>query len=84
MYKLISYKSKKWLLKAPASQGLANQMVAYWAQFAYTGNPNVVGLPTWPLYAGKQTSSVMLLKPGALFSIPHSQVSSFYLGAVSR
>ena len=51
---------------APASQGLANQMVAYLAQFAYTGNPNVVGLPTWPLYAGEQTSSVMLLKPGAV------------------
>ena len=51
---------------APASQGLANQMVAYWAQFAYTGNPNVASLPAWPLYAGKQTSSVMLLKPGAV------------------
>lgn len=51
---------------APASQGLANQMLAYWAQFAYTGNPNVASLPTWPLYAGKQTSSVMLLKPGAV------------------
>lgn len=51
---------------APASQGLANQMVAYWAQFAYTGNPNIASLPAWPLYTGKQTSSVMLLKPGAV------------------
>jgi para-nitrobenzyl esterase len=51
---------------APASQGLANQMVAYWAQFARTGNPNVQSLPTWPLYAGKQTPSVLLLKPGAI------------------
>ena len=51
---------------APASQILANQMVSYWAQFAYTGNPNVSGLPTWPLYTGKQTSSVMLLKPEAV------------------
>lgn len=51
---------------APASQGLANQIVAYWAQFAHTGNPNVSGLPNWPLYAGKQSSSVMLLKPGAI------------------
>ena len=50
----------------PASQALANQMVSYWAQFAYTGNPNASGLPTWPLYAGQQTSSVMLLKPGAV------------------
>jgi len=51
---------------APASQGLANQMVAYWAQFAYTGNPNTSGLPSWPLYTGAQTSTVMLLKPGAI------------------
>ena len=51
---------------APASQGLANQMVTYWAQFARTGNPNVQSLPTWPLYAGKQTPSVLLLKPGAI------------------
>jgi para-nitrobenzyl esterase len=51
---------------APASQGLANQMVAYWSQFAYTGNPNLASLPVWPLYAGQQTPSVMLLKPGAL------------------
>ena len=51
---------------APASQGLANQMVAYFAQFARTGNPNVPSLPVWPLYAGKQTPSVLLLKPGAI------------------
>jgi para-nitrobenzyl esterase len=50
----------------PASQGLANQMVAYWSQFAYTGNPNASGLPAWPPYAGKQTPTVMLLKPGAV------------------
>jgi para-nitrobenzyl esterase len=50
----------------PASQGLANQMVKYWAQFAFTSNPNVVGLPSWPLYTGKQTSTVMLLKPNAV------------------
>jgi para-nitrobenzyl esterase len=51
---------------APASQGLANQMVAYWTQFAYTGNPNVAGLPSWPPYAGQQSSTVMLLKPNAV------------------
>ena len=49
---------------APASQALANQMVAYWARFAYTGNPNASGLPNWPLYNGANTASVQLLKPG--------------------
>lgn len=50
---------------APASQALANQMVAYWAKFAYTGDPNGNALPTWLPYAGKTTpfggSSVQLL-----------------------
>ena len=46
----------------PASQLLADQMVAYWAAFARTGAPNVTGLPAWPGYAGGAT--VMLLDPG--------------------
>lgn len=52
---------------APASQQLANQMVAYWASFAYTGSPDVTGLPSWPQYTGKTVpfggASVMLLDP---------------------
>lgn len=59
---------------APVSQGLANQIVAYWARFAYTGNPNIASLPAWPLYAGKQTSSVMLLKPGTV--LPYNSDSA--------
>jgi para-nitrobenzyl esterase len=50
---------------APASQALANQMVAYWAKFANSGDPNGNALPTWLPYAGKTTpfggSSVQLL-----------------------
>jgi para-nitrobenzyl esterase len=52
---------------APASQQLANQMVAYWTSFAYTGSPEVTGLPNWPQYTGKTVpfggASVMLLDP---------------------
>ncbi len=52
---------------APSSQALANQMVAYWAKFAYTGAPEVTGLPSWPAYTGKTQpfggASVMLLDP---------------------
>lgn len=48
---------------APASAALATQMVAQWAQFVQTGNPNRAGLPAWPAYAGG--SSVMLMVPGA-------------------
>ncbi len=49
-----------------ASQALSNQMIAYWSQFAYTGNPNKAGLPNWPVYAGANTASVMLLNPGSV------------------
>lgn len=52
---------------SPTSQGLANQMVAYWSNFARTGTPNKSGLPQWSSYAGATVayggSSVMLLKP---------------------
>jgi len=52
---------------SPSSQALANQMVAYWANFAYTGNPNQAGLPRWPIYAGAKVpfggESVLLLDP---------------------
>ena len=48
---------------SPQSGTLADQMVAQWAQFVHTGNPNRAGLPAWPAYAGP--SSVMLLAPGA-------------------
>lgn len=55
---------------SPTSQALANQMVAYWASFIKSGNPNQSGLPVWPQYAGKTQSyggsSVMLLAPGSV------------------
>jgi len=67
----------------PASQALADQMVAYWAQFAYSGNPNSNGLPSWPLYGGADSASVMLLSPGnvgAVNSDKQHQCTSFWNG----
>lgn len=72
---------------APASQQLANQMVAYWASFAYTGSPEVTGLPNWPQYTGKTVpfggASVMKLDPnnvGAYNSDAAHQCSAFWQG----
>ena len=72
---------------APASQHLANQMVAYWASFAYTGSPEVTGLPNWPQYTGKTVpfggSSVMKLDPnnvGAYNSDAAHQCTAFWQG----
>lgn len=52
---------------SPSSQYLANQMVAYWSNFARTGTPNQSGLPQWSPYAGATVpyggSSVLLLEP---------------------
>ena len=70
---------------SPTSQVLANQMVAYWAGFIKSGNPNQSGLPVWPQYSGKTQSyggsSVMLLAPGsvgAYNSDNQHQCSSFW------
>lgn len=48
---------------APASQTLADQMVAYWASFAATGAPDPAGNSAWPRYV-KGGAKVMLLTPG--------------------
>ncbi len=51
----------------PASQVLANQMVAYWSTFAHTGSPNRSDLPQWSEYTGATVAfggdSVLLLEP---------------------
>jgi para-nitrobenzyl esterase len=49
----------------PASQALADRMVAYWGAFVATGSPAASGLPEWPRYAGGGTG-VLLLVPGAV------------------
>ncbi len=48
---------------APASQAMADQMVAYWASFAATGAPAPAGLPAWPRYV-KGGTQVMRFTPG--------------------
>jgi para-nitrobenzyl esterase len=46
----------------PQSQPLSRQMVAYWSQFAHTGNPSAPGLAAWPRYHSPR--DVMRLEPG--------------------
>jgi len=48
---------------APASQAMANQLVAYWASFAATGAPSSAGRPVWPRYE-KGGATVMRFTPG--------------------
>lgn len=45
---------------------LSDEMMAYWVQFANTGNPNVKGNPDWPAYQSASDSYLDIdLKTGA-------------------
>jgi para-nitrobenzyl esterase len=46
----------------PGSQPLSRQMIAYWSQFAHTGDPSAPGLAPWPPYHSSR--DVMRLEPG--------------------
>jgi para-nitrobenzyl esterase len=47
-----------------AQQKLADQMVAYWGQFAATGSPNAASWPQWPAFDGSKASSLALSSLG--------------------
>jgi para-nitrobenzyl esterase len=38
----------------PADEKMAQTLIAYWIQFAKTGNPNRFGLPEWPKYSSRR------------------------------
>jgi len=48
-----------------AQTDLSNKMVAYWAQFAKRGDPNVTGNPNWPAYT-RANDTYLTLAPGAI------------------
>jgi para-nitrobenzyl esterase len=48
-------------LPTPQDVAFSTTLRSYWTNFAKTGNPNGVGLPTWPVYTG---SGVDILELG--------------------
>jgi len=64
----------------PASQALADQMVATWASFVRTGVPQAPGLPEWETF--QKRGSAMRFEPGktALFDPAAEYKCSFWKG----
>ncbi|WP_157246190.1 carboxylesterase/lipase family protein [Nonomuraea typhae] len=54
---------------SPAQWKLSGQMVAYWTNFARTGDPNGTGLPAWPRLGKGGTLS---LEPGKIRPIDYA------------
>jgi para-nitrobenzyl esterase len=52
-------------LLTPDEQALSTTMVKYWTQFAKTGDPNLAGNPTWPVYTAATDSILTLDTPAA-------------------
>jgi para-nitrobenzyl esterase len=51
-----------------SQQGLSDQMIKYWKNFAATGNPNGAGLPAWPAYS-TSGDQFQRFAPGAVSTI---------------
>jgi para-nitrobenzyl esterase len=48
-----------------AQTALSNQMIAFWSNFAKTGNPNASGTATWPAY-NATNDTYLTLAPAAI------------------
>jgi para-nitrobenzyl esterase len=72
----VSYLFNTGLSFTPNQQQLSSTMVQYWTQFAKTGNPNVEGAPSWPLYTGAGGTFESLVSPSNPPSPPNPTTES--------
>lgn len=55
---------------APKDKEVAKLMNAYWLNFAKTGNPNVAGLPNWPVYDPARNELIEFRSDGSALGKP--------------
>jgi para-nitrobenzyl esterase len=61
----------------PVDRKLADDMSAYWINFAATGDPNGKGLASWPRYDSASDTVLLVDDSFAAGSLPHKDTLDF-------
>lgn len=73
-----------WMTTTVVDWKLSDQIIAYWIQFAKTGNPNATDLPAWPVYTTTGNPVLEFADELSLVPAPEPVLCRVFRASVSR